>query len=248
MSMPQAFREALADLGGPEIFRPPFWRPLCLETELAHILDGPRDGALESLQIGDGWTPALLSLATPGGRSAVWGWVNEPFAICEDNNPLWPAGLSLMPSGVAILRAEDAEDAAEIAAVIRDIADWARVESGAKLFQPMKSRLATAVVSHIPDERRERNHAHLRAARPIQTRQRLTMSDTKKRLSPAQIRVLTNMQNGQPAFCHLRTQSDYGGAGSTALVLRRRGLMTADFEITDAGKAALAAQRAKAEA
>lgn len=59
------------------------------------------------------------------------------------------------------------------------------------------------------------------------------------KLSESMRKVLRNLINELPAGDHLRGQSEHGGFTATARALVERGLMTWDYEITDAGRAAI---------
>lgn len=65
-----------------------------------------------------------------------------------------------------------------------------------------------------------------------------------KKLSPQQIRLLTNLKNGTPINSHCNTQSDYGGLHGTVLWARQRKYMFwKEDKITLAGLLALEAER-----
>lgn len=61
----------------------------------------------------------------------------------------------------------------------------------------------------------------------------------KNKLSPAQIRALTNIMRGQPSNHGLYGRSAYGGHAGTIASLYRLGLIISNEEITEAGLEAL---------
>jgi len=54
--------------------------------------------------------------------------------------------------------------------------------------------------------------------------------------TPAQCKVLVNLANGLSAGDHLRTQSEHGGMTATIRAMAKRGWITYDHELTDAGR------------
>lgn len=64
-----------------------------------------------------------------------------------------------------------------------------------------------------------------------------------KKPTPSQRRALENMAAGLPANAHCRSRSDHGGFSHTIVSLHKAGWMNSSG-ITDAGRAALAAQAA----
>lgn len=61
-----------------------------------------------------------------------------------------------------------------------------------------------------------------------------------KRISRPMAIALDNIANGREPFCHIRGASQHGGAGGTQFALRRHGLVDKDFNLTEAGREALA--------
>ena len=59
-----------------------------------------------------------------------------------------------------------------------------------------------------------------------------------RKLSEAQLRILRNLDAGQPWDAHISGRSAYGGATATVHSLTRLGYM-ANWRITDAGRAVL---------
>lgn len=59
-------------------------------------------------------------------------------------------------------------------------------------------------------------------------------SDAK--LSYPMLRVLRHLAAGLSACYHCKTQSDYGGLEGTMRALAKRGLMTWEYKITEAGR------------
>ncbi|KWA84115.1 hypothetical protein WL29_22380 [Burkholderia ubonensis] len=59
-----------------------------------------------------------------------------------------------------------------------------------------------------------------------------------RKLSEAQLRILRNLDVGQPWDAHISGRSAYGGATATVHSLNKLGYM-ANWRITDAGRAAL---------
>lgn len=55
-------------------------------------------------------------------------------------------------------------------------------------------------------------------------------------VTPAMLRALRNMAAGRHPFCGIQGQAASGGAEKTRVALTRRGWMTPDFKITDAGR------------
>ena len=63
------------------------------------------------------------------------------------------------------------------------------------------------------------------------------------KISPAQRQVFLNLSRGLPAASHCRTQSDHGGFTATLRAMVKRGWLTWEGELTDAGKQLLEAIR-----
>lgn len=63
------------------------------------------------------------------------------------------------------------------------------------------------------------------------------------KLSNAQRRMLDNINRGASPTAHCKTRSDHGGADGTLRSLVRRGLLTREHALTDAGRDAIAGQR-----
>jgi hypothetical protein len=55
-------------------------------------------------------------------------------------------------------------------------------------------------------------------------------------LSPAQLRVLTNLKNGLSLSAGLHGQSEHGGLHMTVFALFRKGIFTKDWNLTPMGK------------
>jgi len=65
---------------------------------------------------------------------------------------------------------------------------------------------------------------------------------TRQRLSPTQVKMLTNVRDGRAPADHCRTMSEYGGAEGTWRSLVRRGLLAwhnRELVITAAGRITL---------
>lgn len=60
-----------------------------------------------------------------------------------------------------------------------------------------------------------------------------------KKLTPAMVAALKSIQAGRP-WSHLQGKAEFGGAAWTRRTLIKRGLITGDDQLTDAGRAALA--------
>jgi len=59
------------------------------------------------------------------------------------------------------------------------------------------------------------------------------------KLSPSMLRALVNVFKGRSISYHCRSQSDYGGLDGTVRALVKRGLLTWEHELTEAGKEAV---------
>lgn len=58
------------------------------------------------------------------------------------------------------------------------------------------------------------------------------------KLTYPMFKVLDNLMRGKSAGCHCRGMSEFGGLTRTLAGLRRRELIDADHNVTDAGKLA----------
>ena len=113
----------------------PFHRPLHIDEFRRYCVERVGSAGAkqveECLDIGEGWTLSLFSIATRSEidadlcREPVWGWTKGAFAIHDEAHPGGcHAVLSHLESGVAVVFGDNAEELASVAAIIAPLWDW----------------------------------------------------------------------------------------------------------------------------